>query len=143
MSKVVRPAPAAPRSTSKDLWRASYDAAVAKHPERKARFSTLSDIPVDALYTAEDLAGFVPERDLGRPGEAMPLPRNGPSIDPHAYVGRGNAHNCIDFDSQLDAQAVLRADPTDPNRLDADRDGIACERNPGPTDRRKVPRLTR
>ena len=35
---------------------------------------------------------------------------------------------------------MLRADPSDPNRLDADRDGIACERNPGPHDLTPAPR---
>lgn len=29
-----------------------------------------------------------------------------------------------------EAQAILHADPSDPNRLDGDHDGIACERNP-------------
>lgn len=48
-------------------------------------------------------------------------------FDPHAFVGMGDAYNCADFASQADAQAVLRADPSDPNRLDADKDGIACE----------------
>ncbi len=43
--------------------------------------------------------------------------------------------NCMDFDSQADAQAELRADPSDPNGLDGnDDDGIACESLPGPTD---------
>lgn len=35
--------------------------------------------------------------------------------------------DCGDFAFQEDAQAVFDADPTDPNRLDADNDGIACE----------------
>lgn len=35
--------------------------------------------------------------------------------------------NCDDFATQADAQAVLDADPSDPNRLDEDGDGIACE----------------
>ncbi len=35
--------------------------------------------------------------------------------------------DCADFASQAEAQAVLDADPTDPNGLDADNDGIACE----------------
>ncbi len=35
--------------------------------------------------------------------------------------------NCADFATQAAAQAVLVADPTDPNRLDADDDGYACE----------------
>lgn len=39
--------------------------------------------------------------------------------------------NCSDFSSQPEAQAVLDADPSDPNRLDGDNDGIACEDLPG------------
>ena len=35
--------------------------------------------------------------------------------------------NCDDFATQEEAQAVLDADPSDPNGLDADDDGIACE----------------
>jgi hypothetical protein len=50
-----------------------------------------------------------------------------PSIDPTAYVGRGDAYDCRSFASQAQAQAILRADPADPNRLDIDNDGVACE----------------
>ena len=46
--------------------------------------------------------------------------------------------DCSDYASQADAQAALRADPSDPNGLDADNDGIACESNPAPYDRRVV-----
>ncbi|MGY1741169.1 MULTISPECIES: excalibur calcium-binding domain-containing protein [unclassified Blastococcus] len=35
--------------------------------------------------------------------------------------------NCSDFATQQQAQAVLTADPSDPNNLDSDHDGIACE----------------
>ncbi|MDQ3154983.1 MAG: excalibur calcium-binding domain-containing protein [Actinomycetota bacterium] len=35
--------------------------------------------------------------------------------------------DCPDFDSQVEAQAVLDADPSDPERLDANGDGVACE----------------
>jgi len=35
--------------------------------------------------------------------------------------------DCADFSSQAEAQAVLDDDPSDPERLDADDDGIACE----------------
>jgi len=41
-----------------------------------------------------------------------------------------NNLNCPDFKYQEDAQAVLDADPTDPNKLDQDHDGIACESLP-------------
>lgn len=35
--------------------------------------------------------------------------------------------DCPDFSSQAEAQAVFDADPSDPERLDADEDGQACE----------------
>ena len=41
--------------------------------------------------------------------------------------------DCKDFATQADAQAVFNATPGDPNRLDRDGDGIACETLPGGT----------
>jgi hypothetical protein len=38
-----------------------------------------------------------------------------------------DAFNCTDFTYQEDAQAVFDRDPSDPNNLDDDNDGIACE----------------
>jgi Excalibur calcium-binding domain len=67
-------------------------------------------------------------------------PRAGSVFDPTRYIGQGNRYNCPDFASQADAQAVLRADPSDPNKLDGDRDGIACEINPVPRDLTRVSR---
>jgi hypothetical protein len=61
--------------------------------------------------------------------EPAPPPAS-PSFYPSAYLGQGDAYNCADFASQADAQAVLRADPTDPNRLDQGGvPGVACESN--------------
>lgn len=42
-----------------------------------------------------------------------------------------NDKNCADFASQADAQATYDADPSDPNRLDADDDELACENYDG------------
>jgi Excalibur calcium-binding domain len=39
--------------------------------------------------------------------------------------------NCADFPSQAAAQAHLQQDPSDPDRLDADNDGVACENYQG------------
>jgi len=50
-----------------------------------------------------------------------------PPVNTADYIGRGDAYDCASFASQAQAQAVLRADPADPNRLDADGDGVACE----------------
>ena len=50
---------------------------------------------------------------------------------PSASVAQGR--DCPDFSTQPEAQAVLEADPSDPNNLDDDNDGIACEDLPGGT----------
>ncbi|MGA7878009.1 MAG: methylmalonyl-CoA mutase family protein [Desulfoferrobacter sp.] len=52
--------------------------------ERKSQFSTLSGIPLQPIYTAEDLDEFDHERDLGYPGEP-PFTRG---IHPTMYRGR-------------------------------------------------------
>lgn len=57
---------------------------------------------------------------------------------PGGFLGQGDRFDCGDFPTQAQAQAVLRADPSDPNRLDANNDGIACESNPCPCDRTPV-----
>jgi len=70
-----------------------------------------------------------------------PTAESAGTFDPRQYLGHGNRYNCPDFRSQAEAQAVLRAALSDPNRLDRDKDGIACERNPAPYDRAPVPRF--
>ncbi|MCX5384173.1 excalibur calcium-binding domain-containing protein [Streptomyces sp. NBC_00083] len=52
---------------------------------------------------------------------------------PKDYAVHGDAFECINFASQADAQAVLRANPTDPNHLD-DGGGVACRGLPEPRD---------
>lgn len=47
-------------------------------------------------------------------------------LAPTALAQTGDL-DCADFANQEEAQAVLEADPSDPNNLDADNDGIACE----------------
>lgn len=49
-----------------------------------------------------------------------------------AALAQSDDLDCADFDSQADAQAELRSDPTDPNGLDAEDDGVACETYPYP-----------
>jgi len=66
--------------------------------------------------------------------EPAPLPAS-PDFYPSKYLGQGDAFNCADFASQADAQAVLRADPIDPNKLDQGGvPGVACESNKAPKD---------
>ena len=52
--------------------------------ERKEKFTTLSGIPIDRLYTEEHLAGWAPDEALGYPGE-FPYTRG---IYPTMYRGR-------------------------------------------------------
>src|SRR5262245_3165861 len=42
---------------------------VKKGPERPGPFTTVSGVPIERVYTAEDIRDFDPERDLGNPGE--------------------------------------------------------------------------
>ncbi len=78
-----------------------------------------------------------------RPLMPTPTPRP-PGFDPRWYIERGKIFGCLFYKSQSQAQAVLRADPSDPNRLDTDRDGIACNHLPiqQPYDRTPVARPT-
>ncbi|MFF0549504.1 hypothetical protein ACFYUL_11120 [Streptomyces sp. NPDC004311] len=64
---------------------------------------------------------------------------NGKVFDAKEHTTHGRAFECIYFASQADAQAVLRADPADPNRLD-DGGGVACRGLPEPRDTEPVPR---
>ncbi|MEV0838898.1 excalibur calcium-binding domain-containing protein [Actinocatenispora sera] len=52
------------------------------------------------------------------------------AIVPLSGVAHAADLDCKDFRYQEDAQQVYNQDPSDPNRLDADHDGIACEDNP-------------
>lgn len=51
-----------------------------------------------------------------------------------AYAQDDNTLNCADFSTQAEAQQVYDADPSDPNFLDADGDGIPCEELSGGTE---------
>jgi methylmalonyl-CoA mutase N-terminal domain/subunit len=56
----------------------------ARRPDRKEKFTTLSGLPLEALYTAEDLASRNREDTIGYPGE-FPYTRG---IYPTMYRGR-------------------------------------------------------
>jgi methylmalonyl-CoA mutase N-terminal domain/subunit len=50
-------------------WQAAVEKTLARHPERRQEFASLSDIPIQRLYTPEDVAHLDYLRDLGYPGE--------------------------------------------------------------------------
>lgn len=58
--------------------------ALDKHPERKEEFVTISDMPVNRVYTPNDLEGVDYLEDLGFPGE-YPYTRG---VQPTMYRGR-------------------------------------------------------
>jgi methylmalonyl-CoA mutase N-terminal domain/subunit len=72
-------------NTDKSKPDAKSKAPAAPSPaERKANFTTLSGLPLQRLYTADDLPDWHPDGDLGFPGEA-PYTRG---IYPTMYRGR-------------------------------------------------------
>jgi hypothetical protein len=92
------------------------------------------------------LATAMPEA-TGSPAYVAPedvTPSADPSPDYSSSYGSGSGSSgsgysassgsvdldCPDFTSQEEAQSVLDADSSDPNGLDADSDGIACESLP-------------
>lgn len=50
---------------------------------------------------------------------------------PLAGVALAQDLDCADFQTQVQAQAVYDQNPSDPNGLDRDKDGVACEALPG------------
>ncbi|MEU9701606.1 hypothetical protein [Streptomyces sp. NPDC047981] len=75
-----------------------------------------------------------PERDWCTPGTPRTaLCPNSKVFEAKEYATHGDAFECVNFANQADAQAVLRADPGDPNRLD-DGGGVACRGLPEPRD---------
>ena len=76
---------ASPAEAQKERWeRETLDAALAKHPERKKNFQTVSLKEVDRLYTAADVQDLDLERDVSFPGE-FPYTRG---IHPTGYRGK-------------------------------------------------------
>ena len=71
------------------------------------------------------------ERDLSDP-HGLDADNDGIAcevLDGGGNVGGGGAIelDCADFATQEEARAEIESDPSDPNNLDADNDGIACE----------------
>ena len=77
------PREAAPMSDQKPD-RALPEIEATSPPSRPQKFTTVSGYPIRQLYTAADLMGWDPRRDLGQPGEP-PYTRG---IHPSMYRGR-------------------------------------------------------
>ncbi len=71
--------------SERERWkRETYGPFTRRAPERPVRFESLSGIPVEPLYTPEDLAGSAYDEKLGHPGE-YPFTRG---VYPTMYRGR-------------------------------------------------------
>jgi methylmalonyl-CoA mutase N-terminal domain/subunit len=74
-----------PADTAKARWeREVLEPTLAKAPERKGPFTTISGRTIDRLYTAEDVTALDYARDVGNPGE-FPYVRG---IHPSGYRGK-------------------------------------------------------
>ncbi len=74
-------------SENKEQWlKETLGPAVERYPERRKTFSTDSDIPIEPLYSSEDLVDGASDyhQDLGYPGE-FPYTRG---VQPNTYRGR-------------------------------------------------------
>ena len=83
-------------------------------------------------FTEEEIGIFepgVPYEEFVAGSTASPTADSSsdPSADPSASSAADGDLNCDDFASQAEAQAQLETDPGDPNDLDEDNNGIACE----------------
>ncbi|MEK7799417.1 MAG: methylmalonyl-CoA mutase family protein [Acidobacteriota bacterium] len=70
--------------TRRDWEETTLRRALAKKPERMAAFTTVSSLPIERLYTAQDLKDWDPAVRLGFPGEP-PFTRG---VQPTLYRGR-------------------------------------------------------
>jgi methylmalonyl-CoA mutase, N-terminal domain len=65
-------------------WEDDLQGKIAKRPERKAEFATVSELPVGRVYWPWSADAFDPEKDLGIPG-SYPFTRG---VQPNMYRGR-------------------------------------------------------
>lgn len=99
---------------------------------------------IEDVFDCSDFATRTGAQALLMPGDpdGLDADNNGKACEPRP---NGNAEDgtklgaktggdldCIDFTSQKAAQAALKADPSDKNKLDVDNDGVACQIVPVP-----------
>lgn len=63
--------------------------------------------------------------------QPQPTQESAPQQQAPASAPSGGDLDCSDFSTQQEAQATLDADPSDPNGLDGEGDGVPCESLPG------------
>ncbi len=73
-----------PITTKREWLQGPYQKAIERSPERSKAFETTGKMPIEPVYTQDDLAGFDPTTELGFPGE-YPFTRG---TQPTMYRGR-------------------------------------------------------
>jgi hypothetical protein len=86
-----------------------------------------------ASFGSQEAAQAELDRDPNDPSN-LDADNDGKACETYPYRDSGGGGNgsggdldCADFATQEEAQAELDSDPSDPNGLDADSDGVACE----------------
>lgn len=88
----------------------------------------LAEDPSDPDGLDDDGDGIACDANAGDGSTAGPAAGSGGGSSPGPGASPGaDDLDCADFATQAEAQAEFDADPSDPNGLDADADGIACE----------------
>ena len=81
----------------------------------------------DLIGALTDLLGALPQGiDMTGTATATTPAAYESQFSPYLTGSGANLYNCGDLD-QATAQAIYDTDPSDPNRLDGDNDGLACE----------------
>lgn len=107
----------------------------AEIPTQELAQGTLDDPNYSTLGASDDELNLDPDGDGVACNDPGNLIEGGGLEDPAsdlACVGFGE-QGASPEEAQAQAQAILDADPSDPNGLDADGDGVACEFEAGPT----------
>jgi hypothetical protein len=127
LPEVVLPAPS--RQLTPTLLPDPQVPATTSAPLGQTELPTGTPVLIPGPTVTQAAPTVAPRPTAVRPTVSSTTPRRG-----------GSDLDCSDFPSQAAAQAALRADPSDPHRLDRDRDGVACESNRPPRDLTPVPR---
>jgi hypothetical protein len=106
-------------------------ARISEEADREAIEHLIDSFEVDCgRVTSGPLAARLPPHPRRRPTRARPALHPNPpppSLRKTLAPDASEDLDCSDRSSQAEAQAVYEQDPSDPNGLDADGDGKACE----------------
>ena len=103
----------------------------ADYPTQQEAQNTLDS----SAYGTNEAPGVTDPLNLDPDGDGIACNNPGNLVGGESPEGTASDLSCIDFalagespeEAQTQAQAVLDEDPSDPNGLDADGDGVACE----------------